>query len=491
MRKLYWCFFVCFLSSAFSFPVRVMIARDWRVLTISSNSPFHLRELGNSGLAYPGMQEVSIALLKKAKKLYCLKSVFSSEENARKAELDIKQLGYSVRRDGRELLVKCELEAARKALQERISGWAIASSTYEEELREARFEVKIGDKQIILPPTAWLRLEMDNPTSKEPLLFSVSIDGRRARRYRGSLEVYSINSSISLLVNEVDLEDYLKGVLPGEIPSSFSPESLKAQAVVARTYAFRCLGKHRDEGYDFCNTQHCQVYLGYDYEKEKLNQAIEATRGIIIEYDGRPALTPYHSNCGGISEDANLWGLKLPYLKPKPDCDYSLKPASEQDIKELLQALQNSNCQLAPDFRWTREYTADELAKIFSQSLPTIFKNDCKLGKIMDIRVVERTSSGRAKVMEIQTDQGILSLKGEDIRWAFGNGSIASQGSLPSLLFYIEKKGDTFRIVGGGSGHGIGLCQWGAEGLARKGWTYISIINYYFPSTILRRKESR
>lgn len=438
-------------------------------------------------------KELRVFFLKKPQRFFCLQVTCPTEEIALKVENEAKTLGYAVERRNKEIMVRCELEVGRRALYERIKSIGIPIRTFEEESLQTRFEVVIEGEKRGLKSDSRLRLKPLSSDDKGPVLFSISINNGPVRRFRGELEVYVNLFSTPELINELDLEDYLKGVLPAEVPSDFPFETLKVQAIIARTYSIYCLGRHKKEGFDLCNNSHCQIYQGYDREKEKLNSAVEATKGIIVCYNEKPALTPFHASCGGIREDSNIWGLSLPYLRVITDDGLSAPDlVSDEKLANFLQKKDNFNCGSAPDFRWTRKYEVEEIEKIFSSSVPLLLSNqNLRIGKIKDIKVEERSPTGRVRILEIETEEGVITLRGDDIRWAFGDGRLASKGSLPSLLFYIEKQrtGDkiTFKFIGGGAGHGVGFCQWGGAGLANKGYNCQQIINYYFPGTTLKK----
>jgi len=425
---------------------------------------------------------------------YCLKIVCPNEIEASFVKKEAQRLGYEGKQNGREAFIRFATDSARKGFLERIKDYNFDTLTFEEDKFEARIEVDSEEGKIVLPANSCLRIIPYSESENSLLKISLG-KGGKLKRYRGVLEIHANKDFIPILINELDLEDYLKGVLPAEISQDFPAECLKAQAIIARTYALYSLGRHRSEGFDLCNSHHCQVYLGYDYEKEKLNKAIDDTKGIIITYNGKPALTPFHSSCGGITEDGSLWGTTFPYLKSRIDGSGSYDLSTEENFKKFLKTT-GYNCESAPDFRWIREYEEEKLEEIFSRSLPIMLHNpSLKVGKINDIKVKERRASGRVNSLIIETEDKEIELEGEAIRWAFGNGQIASEGSLPSLLFYIEKQNmegkNFFKIIGGGSGHGIGFCQWGGAGLAKKGYNYSQIIYYYFPGVNLKKLEEK
>lgn len=170
-----------------------------------------------------------------------------------------------------------------------------------------------GDEMVVMPAGAHVRM----PAAAALL----AVDGRT---YRGTLEVFGNTRHTLTVVNELPLEDYLRGVVPNELsPSTFGQiEALKAQAVAARTYIYRNLGQYANEGYDVCSTDSCQVYAGASSEDPLSTQAVLDTRGTIAIYDGKPINALYSSTCGGRTEDAaNIFNEKIPYLVSVP-CEY-------------------------------------------------------------------------------------------------------------------------------------------------------------------------
>jgi stage II sporulation protein D len=179
---------------------------------------------------------------------------------------------------------------------------------------QSRVTAELDDGSIVIVPAGG-RARIDPPAS--PL----EID---TRAYRGAIEVFGNSRRTLTVVNELPLEEYLRGVVPNELsPTTFGQvEALKAQAVAARTYIQRNLGQYRNEGYDVCATDACQVYFGVLTEDALATQAVTDTRGIVATYDGRPINALYSSTCGGRTEDAeNIFNEKVPYLVSTP-CEY-------------------------------------------------------------------------------------------------------------------------------------------------------------------------
>ena len=261
------------------------------------------------------------------------------------------------------------------------------------------------------------------------------------RGYRGYLRVVWRDGRL-LLINKVDIEDYLRGVLPGEVPASFPYEVLKAQAILARTYTLSRLGSNPD--YDLCDTSRCQVYLGADAEAERYDRAVRDTVGRVLAYDGKPISAVYHADSGGrTAAAAEVWGSSIPYLQSRDD-PWSL------------------------DRRWRVTVSPAQVRQVLAEMGHSV-------APVSGLQVVERGSSGRIIAMRVTTAEGGLRLGVPEV------GRFLRSLGLPSTLASLS--GWTFS--GRGSGHGVGMSQWGARGFAAHGWNYREILAYYYPKTVL------
>ncbi len=264
----------------------------------------------------------------------------------------------------------------------------------------------------------------------------------RDRRYAGFLRVRAREGK-ALWVNVVELETYLEGVLPGEMPAFFPMEALKAQAVIARTYALARLGSRPD--YDLCASSRCQVYLGKTATNPRYRAAIRATVGRLLAYAGRPVKAVYHADSGGRTASSDeVWGKTYPYLKTQPD------PYTRARL-------------------WRVTPEADAV-----QSALRRFGLD--LGQVAAFEVLGRTESGRIGALRVRGSKGEAVLRVPQV-----TGFLRALG-LPSTLARLE---DGWTFVGRGSGHGVGLSQWGARGLAERGYAWRAILGYYYPGTVL------
>ncbi|MBI3975644.1 MAG: SpoIID/LytB domain-containing protein [Armatimonadetes bacterium] len=271
-----------------------------------------------------------------------------------------------------------------------------------------------------------------------------------SRRYRGLIELRRTPAGRLTAINEIDLEQYLYGVLKMEVDARWPPEALKAQAVAARTLALQSLGRFAAEGYDLRATTESQVYAGINAEDPRTTAAVDATRGLIMTYGGRPIFAAYHSDSGGATESSEfVWGQPYAYLRGVADPFGRDAPARE----------------------W--------LSRI---DLPTLEARLARAGRplpsIAAIEITATTPSGRAATVRITGAGGALDLRGTELRQILG------VSFLRSTLFAVRVVGDNgaaaVEFTGRGSGHGVGLSQWGARGQALAGRTYAEILQFYY-----------
>ncbi|MDO8806191.1 MAG: SpoIID/LytB domain-containing protein [Elusimicrobiota bacterium] len=312
------------------------------------------------------------------------------------------------------------------------------------------------------------------------------------RQYRGYIELFPNGGRGVGVVNVIENELYLLGVVPSEVAPQWPYESLKAQAVIARTQVLirRARGgQHKKDGYHLCDGQHCQAYKGKSNEANTTTNAVVETEGEILTYHGRPAYTFYHSNCGGwvqASKEVTGWG-DSPYLVTKPDIapDKRQEPLDPWDWHLWITGNPQSNCNYpgrvrASEYRWM---------KIIRQKDMTFRINmDYKIGELVEIIPLRRSPSGNVNTLKlVGRKKSVTVTKEHLIR------NLLGFSSLKSTLFEIEinrfKNGKVrnYWLYGGGWGHAIGMCQSGAAGLAGKyDMPYKGILDFYFPGTSLR-----
>ncbi len=297
------------------------------------------------------------------------------------------------------------------------------------------------------------------------------------KKYRGELIITRTDSGF-LVVNSLPMDSYLRGVVPLEIGSRTSAEfaAVQAQAVAARTYAYKHLTSSR--GFDMYATVQDQVYGGVDAEKPQADTAIMTTRDVVVLYNGQPITTPYHSTCGGSTAGVSeVW-------YDQPDQPY-LRPVSDR-----IPGTNNFYCDSSPRFSWTQSYDAAGLRAVMEKYLAAYTKAPKSgLGKITDIREQGRTPSGRIAALTVQTESGSYTLRGNDIRFVLRDPKGAILNST-YFSFTKETSGgevSSLNVNGRGYGHGIGMCQWGAIGRARAGQNYRTILETYYPGTTIGR----
>jgi stage II sporulation protein D len=256
-------------------------------------------------------------------------------------------------------------------------------------------------------------------------------------------------------VVEIPLETYVAAVLAGESGGFQSSEALKAMAVAARTYAVRMRGRHSAEGFDLCDTTHCQR-LDRAGVTPRIDAAVSDTAGELLWYAGKPAFTPYTGDCGGKTEDAAaVWpDLAAPYLKSHPDTWCTRQAGSHWQIS--LDAAQ----------------IADALTR---SSLRTPGHPD-------RISILDRTPSGRASTLLLSGPESIR-ISASSFRFAIGRE--LGWNTIQSDSYDVRFANGRSVFEGTGSGHGVGLCQRGAEAMGRAGRSYREILEFYYPGATL------
>ncbi|EMS85523.1 SpoIID/LytB domain-containing protein [Leptospira noguchii] len=296
-------------------------------------------------------------------------------------------------------------------------------------------------------------ISLDSSRLKAPIRFvsqKTSLEFK-SHKVRGSIHIIPQSQGPALVINVLPLEEYLLAVVPSEVPYSWPMEALKAQAICARTYAVREILNKKNALYDVEATTNSQVYGGIEKEHPFTTKAVQDTTGVMAVFEENPIQAFFHSNSGGKTETPeNIWGgKKIPYLSTV---------SSDFD-------------RAGENFYWK---------EIVSQDLINSKFSNLKLGEIQSIQVLSRTSSGRVDLMELNGTEGTSRIRGKEFRQTLG-------APVRSLRFGIQKESNGFLIKGMGSGHGVGLSQWGSFGMAKENYNYIEILRYYYPGTDLAR----
>ncbi|HET8654760.1 MAG TPA: SpoIID/LytB domain-containing protein [Longimicrobiaceae bacterium] len=305
----------------------------------------------------------------------------------------------------------------------------------------------------------------------------VSIAGHA---YRGSALVRAAGPGRVTAINQVELENYLLGVVPRELgPVGDSlVEAAKAQAVAARTYAVGHLGTRSAQGFDLYATTQDQVYGGAAAESPTVSRAVRETAGEILTYRGEPIEAYYHSTCAGRTAAIDqVWNhAPVPYLVSV--VDVNPKTGQAYDIRSSR-------------FHWTVTWSVPQLEQILSRTLAdSLPAGASSVGRLLDMQILRKTPSGRVKRMRISTTTGNFVVGGDRVRWILtppGGGILNS--SKFDVQVVRDASGQPVEVVanGGGWGHGIGMCQWGAMGRALAGQDYRTILAAYYPGTHLRK----
>lgn len=331
------------------------------------------------------------------------------------------------------------------------------------------------------------------------------------RKYRGRMEIGRYKESGITAVNVVELDYYLYGVLPSEMIPSWPIEALKAQAVAARNYAVyysEVVNKYSSEPYDLCDTVNSQVYKGYDVENDNTNKAVNETSYKLIYFGDKIIPSYFFSTSGGHTENSeNVWSGTVPYLKGVPDL-YEIQPEKQP---------------------WLTELTSSDIKE-------KLAKYDINIGEVVDVIPLNYTDAKRVTELKIIGTTGEHSIKKETIRTWLGLKSrkftLVKENDIPRQQYTVESafnkytisindvyvmdatnnvkqftpneqfivlsnynidnipvldgKKDTYIFVGEGWGHGVGMSQSGAKGMALHGFTFDQILEYYYTGTEVR-----
>jgi stage II sporulation protein D len=277
------------------------------------------------------------------------------------------------------------------------------------------------------------------------------------RGYRGRLLIFRSADGDLAVVNVLGLEEYLFGVVPCEIgpTNSRTVEAVKAQAVAARSFTLTRSGKRKGLGHDlFDSYLRDQEYRGTECETELSRQAVQATRGEVLEFHGEICEALYHGNCGGVTANGSQ-----PYLRSVPDT-----PGHRRGRKAY--------CSDKPSFSWRVSMRKESLDAVASR----LSGKKCR---VRGCNIEADRQSHRVKYLHLATDRGSVRLPGSDFRMAMG---------LKSTGFTMAIRGSTVVFTGHGSGHGSGMCQDGAVGMAEAGANYKQILQHYYSTVSLKKR---
>ncbi len=315
---------------------------------------------------------------------------------------------------------------------------------------ERKVELRIGSSkeelsQLIITPPQGSTLE-------------IKLGGDLQRKFKGKVQIRSSYGSL-IFTEELELDDYVRGVLEAELPPGFPDEAQKAQAIAIRSYALANADRHLREGYNFCDLTHCQVYGGKNLPYRSMDDAVRATQRLIMRYEGKPIQALFHSTCGGhTSANQKVFGGKpLPYLQGVDDEKF---------------------CERSPHYRWDSSVSLKILEEVLKKE-----KETNPRGEIRNIRIAEQEPDlGRVFKIALEGKRNFtlptvdfISVVGRYLGWS----------KLKSNWFAVEVNEGEASFKGRGLGHGVGLCQWGARGMAEAGKKFPEILKHYYPGAEL------
>ncbi len=290
------------------------------------------------------------------------------------------------------------------------------------------------------------------PRSNEKIVLLDKTAGRLLvgeKPYSGKIQIWEGGKGL-YLIDKVNIENYVKGVVEAEAGSGWAIEALKAQAVLSRTYAINRQLHTGQMKYDLTSSVLDQVYGGDDGYDKQVSDAVDSTKGQILVYNGKPIEAFFHStSCGETEDPYEVFGKHIPYLKPvKVKCD------------------------LSPYNAWTRRFPAEKVRKALKAG-------GVDTGAISDMEIKSRTCTGRVRDIAVTGSKGVFTVKAVDMR------KIIGWKDLPSTDFSMRFKSGFWTVRGSGYGHGVGLCQWSALEMAKEGMKYTAILSYFYPGTKL------
>jgi stage II sporulation protein D len=305
---------------------------------------------------------------------------------------------------------------------------------------------------------------------------SAGVLGIGRRSYRGVLDVSAADTAI-IVVNRIDVEEYLRGVVPLEVGARIAEEhaAVEAQAVAARSYTYTRMLASSARAWDLTATEADQVYGGVGVETFWGDLAVSATAGWYLSVGGRPVGAPYHAICGGqTAAPSEVW---------RGGSDAFLRAVSDLDPRTG-----RPWCAIAPRFAWRRQLDTAALS-LLGRRLADARGGAAGFTAVRGLRIDGLTPGARVRALAVDTDGGTITLPGNDIRFALRS---ASGEILPSTWFSLESRRApdgtlVVHIDGRGNGHGVGMCQWGAMGRARAGHDFRAILRAYYPGAELRR----
>lgn len=421
------------------------------------------------------------------------RDAYMAEWRSRGYEPQVEIIGHRFRTapgallDNREYwisLARFDTEPEARTLIERLKGESVWAWTRPERISPGSGVFHIRGQGRRSPDALSAPVEIASETPIEVVDVSSSFwkERKANRMFQGPLSLEIGPEGDIEIYGLLPIETYLQGVVPAEMPAGWPAEALKAQAIVARSEIYASLGhKYRLEGFDFTALESCRAYLGLSGHAPTTDDAVRATSGMALVYGGKYGKTVFSSCCGGWTENnENVWsGPANMLLRGGPDFPSGKGGAGPSaGLNQWLSGSPPAWCAGdAAGFRWQKRYTVAELSKLVNQRHT--------VGTIQRIQEGPRGVSGRLKSVTITGSRGTVTIERElAIRQAFGG--------LPSAMVIIQASPAagspaSFTFTGGGRGHGVGMCQHGARGMALAGRRFEEIVAQYFPGATIER----
>ncbi len=377
---------------------------------------------------------------------------------------------------------------AREFAEDSLARYGMRTGIFTEVVRRpsGRLEVSDARGSRVAVGDALVTLEVEGGVSVTGVEHDVgyAAHGFDDRDYRGRLQVTLDSSGRLAAVLAIPLEQLLRGLVPSEIPAGSPREALKAQAVTARSNVLAQIGtRHLTDPYVLCSEVHCQAYRGEGAQAPSTDAAVHATAGeALFGRDRRLVDAVYSAMCGGHGEDNDVVWPSLPdgSLRGRPDLPaargWSGPLSDGRRLRAFLRDAPAAWCARASSapkgrYRWERRLTPQALESV-GEALG--------VGRVSALEVTLRGTSGRARALAVAGEAGRSVVEGElRIRRLLGN--------LPSAMFVVDRDGDALVLHGGGWGHGVGMCQWGAVGRAESGQDYRGILRAYYSGAEVAR----
>lgn len=354
--------------------------------------------------------------------------------------------------------------------------------------------------------------QYDSGSISNPLIIAPDITGYdrpltwfRGYRYAGYFQYNRMDGDNITVANLVDMQDYAKGVIPYEMSVSWPLEALKAQALCAKSYIVFNGGRHKSDGFDVCNTQHCQVYHGANSANANSDRAVDETYGMYVTYRGNVCNTVYSSSCGGATEDSeNVWGTYTAYLRGVEDNFEDLNRAkngiwqitcTNDTLTQLLTSKGYTNSGVVDFYvsKYTRMGNILEITLVdnsgksfkFEKSAVRTFLNTNSVRFTVttgDTALTAISSGGQKTSFKTGEKVWVVGADGNPVEVILGDDTriLSADGTTSGLPSSGTSSTGTYVVDGYGWGHNVGMCQYGALGMTERGYTFDQIIKYYF-----------